>query len=395
MGRMNTPAETASNVASSPQEPTALSNAAPAESEPARLKAITAHLAEDVRHIVAHLAEDVRPLVERMNAVPEVARPLLERARPWADPIVDEMRPIINDLRPVVQDLRAQLADRLTRMDDATAQLAARLDLGSVTSLAGASARRLASMRPTRRASVPRESVAHAIQAPRIATGPRLPSMAIGAAVRSIARRLRPGRWAFRTLAITLVALVVGTPSLQEAMVAEINWSRSALQTIEMPTVELPTIELPTIELPTIQIPAFEMPTFQLPSGESAAAPKLVPAQFELPPLNAYRATFQTQASYPTVPANATVEWVVALRNTGSVGWYRGIAGAQAALALTDGTGVAVQTTEYVAPGQVGWFIARFRAPAGPGTHSVALFPRIDGRGELSDIGIFALVTVR
>jgi hypothetical protein len=219
--------------------------------------------------------------------------------------------------------------------------------------------------------------------------------MAIGAAVRSIARRLRPGRWAFRTLAITLVALVVGTRSLQEAMVAEINWSRSALQTIEMPTVELPTIELPTIELPTIQIPAFEMPTFQLPSGESAAAPKLVPAQFELPPLNAYRATFQTQASYPTVPANATVEWVVALRNTGSVGWYRGIAGAQAALALTDGTGVAVQTTEYVAPGQVGWFIARFRAPAGPGTHSVALFPRIDGRGELPDIGIFALVTVR
>lgn len=340
-----------------------------------------------------------------MNAVPEVARPLLERARPWADPIVDEMRPIINDLRPVVQDLRAQLTDRLTRMDDVTAQLASRLDLGSVTSFAGASARRLASLRPTRRVSVPRESVAResvaqAIQAPRVATAPRLPSLPIGAALRSIARRLRPGRWAFRTVATALIALVVGTPSLQEAMVAEINWSRSALQTIQLPTVELPTlelpkIELPMIELPAIEIPAFEMPTIQLPSAESAAAPKLVPAQFELPPLNAYRATFQTQASYPTVPANATVEWVVALRNTGSVGWYRGVAGAQAALALTDGTPVAVQTTEYVAPGQVGWFIARFRAPAGPGTHTVALFPRIDGRGELPDLGIFALVTVR
>jgi hypothetical protein len=304
-----------------------------------------------------------------------------------------------------VQDLRAQLADRLGRMDEITSQLAARLDLGSVTSLAGASARRLANMRPTRRVAGPRESVAHAIQAPRVATGPRLPSIPIVAAVRSIARRLRPGRWAFRTVAIGLIALVIGTPSLQEAMVAEINWSRSALQTIQVPTVELPTlefpkielpkIELPTIELPTIQIPAFEIPTFQLPSAESAAAPKLVPAQFDLPPLDAYRATFQTQASYPSVPANATVEWVVALRNTGSAGWYRGIAGAQAALALTDGTEVAVQTTEYVAPGQVGWFIARFRAPAGPGTHSVALFPRIDGRGELPDIGIFALVTVR
>jgi hypothetical protein len=397
---VNTPAETAAGAASPPQEPTALSNAAPAESEPARFKEITAHLAEDVRPLVAHLAEDVRPLVERMSTVPEVARPLLERARPWADPIVDEMRPIINDLRPVVQDLRAQLADRLTRMDDATAQLAARLDLGSVTSFAGATARRLASMRPTPRVVVPRESVVHAVQAPRAAAAPRLPSLPIGAAVRSIVRRLRPGRWAFRTVATVLIALVVGTPSLQEAMVAEINWSRSVLQTIEMPTVELPTlelptIELPTIELPTIQIPAFEMPTFQLPSGESTAAPKLVPAQFELPPLNAYRATFQTQASYPTVSPNATVEWVVALRNTGSVGWYRGVAGAQAALALTDGTPVAVQTTEYVAPGQVGWFIARFRAPTGAGTHSVALFPRIDGRGELPDLGIFALVTVR
>ncbi|HET6701729.1 MAG TPA: hypothetical protein VFH14_08000 [Gemmatimonadaceae bacterium] len=242
--------------------------------------------------------------------------------------------------------------------------------------------------------------MAQTIQAPRVATPPRLPSLPIGAAVRSIARRLRPGRWAFRTVAIGLIALVIATPSLQEAMVAEINWSRSVLQAIEMPTVELPTlelpkIELPTIELPTIQIPAFEIPTFQLPSAESAAAPKLVPAQFELPPLDAYRATFQTQASYPTVPANATVEWVVALRNTGSAGWYRGIAGAQAALALTDGTPVAVQTTEYVAPGQVGWFIARFRAPAGHGTHSVALFPRIDGRGELPDLGIFAMVTVR
>ncbi len=183
-------------------------------------------------------------------------------------------------------------------------------------------------------------------------------------------------------------------------MVAEINWSSSVLQTIEMPTVvlpsiEIPTLELPTIELPAIQIPAFEIPTNLFATAESTAQSKLTPAPFELPPLNAYRAQFETQASYPTVPPNATVEWVIALRNTGSVGWYRGIAGAQAALALADGTEVAVQSTAYVAPGQVGWFIARFRAPAGAGTHSVALFPRIDGRGELPDLGILALVTVR
>ncbi len=188
-------------------------------------------------------------------------------------------------------------------------------------------------------------------------------------------------------------------------MVEEISWTRSAFETMQMPTVQLPTIELPSIELPTVELPAIELPAIQIPAlelpaflaprTESAAPSKLLPAPFELPPLNAYRATFETQASYPTVPPNATVEWVVALRNTGSVGWYRGVAGAQAALALTDGTEVAVQTTAYVAPGQVGWFIARFRAPAGPGTHSVALFPRIDGRGELPDLGILALVTVR
>ena len=233
--------------------------------------------------------------------------------------------------------------------------------------------------------------------------------------MRSIARRLRPGRWAFRATAIGIIALAVGNPAMRDAMVEEISWTRSAIETIqlptvelptielptlelptiELPTIELPTIELPTIELPTIEIPAFEMPTIQFPTAQSAAAPKLVPAGFELPPLDAYRATFETQASYPTVAPNASVEWVVALRNTGSVGWYRGVAGAQAALALTDGTEAAVQTTAYVAPGQVGWFIVHFRAPAGPGAHAVALFPRIDGRGELPNLGIYALVTVR
>jgi hypothetical protein len=232
-----------------------------------------------------------------------------------------------------------------------------------------------------------------------------MPSLPTGATVRSIAQRLRPGRWAFRTTAIGIIALAVGNPSLRDAMVEEISWTRSALETVQMPTVELPTIELPTlelpnielptIELPTIEIPAFEFPSIQFPTAQSAAAPKLVSAGFELPPLNAYRATFETQASYPTVPPNATVEWVVALRNTGSAGWYRGVAGAQAALALTDGTEAAVQTTAYVAPGQVGWFIVRFRAPAGPGAHAVALFPRIDGRGELPNLGIYTLVTVR
>ena len=89
------------------------------------------------------------------------------------------------------------------------------------------------------------------------------------------------------------------------------------------------------------------------------------------------------------------VEWTVALRNTGSAGWYRGVDGAQASLILADGTVVAVQSTPYVGPGQVGWFVARFKAPAEVGTHRIALRPAVNGRGPLADLGIYAVVTVK
>ncbi len=130
------------------------------------------------------------------------------------------------------------------------------------------------------------------------------------------------------------------------------------------------------------------------PSSTARATGGLAPAPFEVPPLSAYGAAFESQGAYPTTTPNGTVEWVVALRNTGSAGWYRGIEGAQAALALPDGTGVAVQSTAYVAPGQVGWFVVHFRARAELGTYNVQLVPRIDGRGPLANLGIYAVVTV-
>ena len=131
-------------------------------------------------------------------------------------------------------------------------------------------------------------------------------------------------------------------------------------------------------------------------TASSSAAPTeaLASAPFALPPLGAYGAAFESQGAYPTTTPNGTIEWVVALRNTGSAGWYRGIDGAQAALALPDGTGVAVQSTQYVAPGQVGWFVVHFRARAELGTYNVELLPRIDGRGPLPNLGIYAVVTV-
>lgn len=132
------------------------------------------------------------------------------------------------------------------------------------------------------------------------------------------------------------------------------------------------------------------------PAASPTVAPRaaLAPAPFEVPPLSAYGAAFESQGAYPTTTPNGAVEWVVALRNTGSAGWYRGFEGAQAALALPDGAGVAVQSTDYVAPGQVGWFVVHFRARAELGTYTVQLLPRIDGRGPLQDLGIFTVVTV-
>jgi serine/threonine protein kinase len=105
--------------------------------------------------------------------------------------------------------------------------------------------------------------------------------------------------------------------------------------------------------------------------------PSLVRPAFAVPPLGAYGAAFESQAPYPSASSNSTVEWTVALRNTGSAGWYRGVDGAQASLILEDGTVVAVQSTQYVGPGQVGWFIAHFRAPSEPGVHNVGLRPAV------------------
>lgn len=129
-------------------------------------------------------------------------------------------------------------------------------------------------------------------------------------------------------------------------------------------------------------------------AGTANAMPGLVRPAFDVPTLSAYGAAFESQAPYPNAAPNGAVEWTVALRNTGSAGWYRGVDGAQAALILADGTVVAVQSTQYVGPGQVGWFTARFKAPGEAGTHRIALRPVVNGRGPLPDLGIYAVVTV-
>lgn len=127
----------------------------------------------------------------------------------------------------------------------------------------------------------------------------------------------------------------------------------------------------------------------------SPVSAPLSPATFPLPTIAAYRAEFVAEAPYPASRPGERVDWVVALRNTGSAGWYRGVEGAQAALAPADGGLAAIQTTSYVGPGQIGWFIMRSRAPTIPGRYLVTLIPRIDGLGPLKDLGIYVVITVR
>jgi hypothetical protein len=43
----------------------------------------------------------------------------------------------------------------------------------------------------------------------------------------------------------------------------------------------------------------------------------------------------------------------------------------------------------------VGWFVVHFPAPSHAGTSNISLLPRIDGRGSLPDLGIYATVTVQ
>jgi len=57
---------------------------------------------------------------------------------------------------------------------------------------------------------------------------------------------------------------------LQDAMVDEVNWTRSVVQTIEIPAIQIPNVELPTIQFPT----------FQFSGQEAAAPPKLAPLRF-------------------------------------------------------------------------------------------------------------------
>lgn len=124
----------------------------------------------------------------------------------------------------------------------------------------------------------------------------------------------------------------------------------------------------------------------------------------------AYHAAWALQSAYPVLGPGEVAQLVIAFRNTGSRGWLRGVPGQQANLGTnwpTDRTypelawqwpsanRLAVQTTDYVAPGQLGWFSFSIRAPSAPGRYVLAVRPVVDGTAWLEDVGAYWVITVR
>jgi len=139
----------------------------------------------------------------------------------------------------------------------------------------------------------------------------------------------------------------------------------------------------------------------------------LRPAPFEIPGPDAYHAEWVAQSAYPTAAPGQLVEWVVAFRNAGSVGWYRGMLGANAALGTSDPLNnelaeqagmdpgnwqypsrITVQTTDYVGQGQTAWFVIQLRAPSITGSYRVHIRPVIDGVTWMEDYGVYFDLTV-
>jgi uncharacterized protein YkwD len=148
----------------------------------------------------------------------------------------------------------------------------------------------------------------------------------------------------------------------------------------------------------------------------SRAATPAVPATFHIPamiapaipPDSGYHATWSAQSADPTVVIGETATLVIALKNTGSRGWSND-GGAHVVIGTNDPQDadrselagdwlstnrVTSTTTDYVGPGEVGWFEFTVRAPATAGDYRLALRGVVDGVTWLEDDGIFFTIHV-
>ncbi|MEK6206214.1 MAG: CAP domain-containing protein [Chloroflexota bacterium] len=129
-----------------------------------------------------------------------------------------------------------------------------------------------------------------------------------------------------------------------------------------------------------------------------------------LPPDSGYHASWNAQTPDPIIYAGERTTLVVSLKNTGSRGWYLNVPDQRVVLGTSDpqdsertelavdwlsGNRLTSMTTDYVGPGEVGWFRFAVRAPATTGDYTLALRGVVDGVGWLEDDGIFFTIHVR
>jgi len=128
-----------------------------------------------------------------------------------------------------------------------------------------------------------------------------------------------------------------------------------------------------------------------------------------VPSAPTFHSAFVDQSAYPTMAAGTSTTVNVRFKNTGTATWQRGVAGAQAnlglngdttafaALGMNDGwispNRLATTVEASVAPGAVGTFAFRVRAPVAPGVYRLPLRPVIDGVTWMEDQGVFLVVT--
>jgi uncharacterized lipoprotein YddW (UPF0748 family) len=134
-----------------------------------------------------------------------------------------------------------------------------------------------------------------------------------------------------------------------------------------------------------------------------------------------FHAVWYGQSGYATVCGGGRFSGIVRYFNSGSRGWVVGKMGEAAYLGTWEpepgqdrptslggdgqfgspNTGwprynrVAVPTTAWVGPGQVGWFEFTMQAPTAPGTYRLSIRPLVEGTTWMEDYGVFWYVTVR
>lgn len=124
-----------------------------------------------------------------------------------------------------------------------------------------------------------------------------------------------------------------------------------------------------------------------------------------------YHSQWYSQSGYPELRVGETTTVWIAFRNTGTSPWVRGVWGQQANLGLNldDKTPyrlgmnvdwlwddrIATTDAAVVAPGDIGQFNFKVRAPAQPGRYVLHVRPVVDGSAWMEDNGVFLVFVVR